>query len=92
MADRKVYATVKGTINIPVMCEKQVIVRVDEGGDTDAAIRAAANGETGGDFWDLVDDGEPDLLIDSIDEVESELGCIDTDIANCVSVEITDSK
>ena len=42
MPDRKVYAKVKGTINIPVMCEKEVIVRVDEGGDVDAAIRAAA--------------------------------------------------
>ena len=91
MSDRKVYATVKGTINIPVMCEKQVIVRVDEGGDVDAAIRAAANGETGGDDWDLVDDGEPEIIED-MDAIDATLSCVDTDIANCTSVDITDSK
>jgi len=91
MADRKVYATVKGTINIPVMCEKEVIVRVDEGGDVDAAIRAAANGETGGDDWDLVDDGEPEIIED-MDTIDATLSCVDTDIANCTSVDITDSK
>ena len=91
MADRKVYATVRGTINVPVMCEKQVIVRVDEGGDVDAAIRAAANGETGGDDWDLVDDGEPEIIED-MDAIDATLSCVDTDIANCTSVDITDSK
>ena len=91
MPDRKVYAKVKGTINIPVRCEKEVIVRVDEGGDVDAAIRAAANGETGGDYWDLVDDGSPEI-IEELDAIDATLSCVDPDIANCTSVEITDSK
>jgi len=91
MPDRKVYATVKGAINIPVMCEKEVIIRIDEGKDVDAAIRAAASGETSGNGWDLVDDGSPEIIED-IDAIDATLSCVDTDIANCTSVDITDSK
>ena len=91
MTDRKVYAKVKGTINVPVMCEKEVIVRVDEGGDIDAAIRAAANGEIGGDYWDLVDDGSPEI-IEEFDDIDATLSCVDPNISNCTNIEITDSK
>lgn len=89
--NRKIYATVEGTIPVHVRVRTEVCIEIEEGEDIGKALLAAARGEDKGDGWDVVDCGILEVQ-DTLGEVEATAECVDPTLFKLDNIVIEDSK